>query len=85
MTGDVFLHKIMCNVIEKYLKILANCADPLICSFTVTCNGDYLFTLTPADCPFTDFKLLERDAALNFDIDWNIFYKAKQAIINHYL
>lgn len=67
------------------VKVFAEYHNDLYCSFKVLDEQGYLFTLVPANDPFTDFELSERDKFINQDVDFGILQRVKCAIVDYFL
>lgn len=71
--------------VPRYLSVFPSYHYDFFCSYKVTDNDGYLFTLIPTDCPSTDFRLSDLDIEFNHPVDWTLVDKVKTKIIGHFM
>jgi hypothetical protein len=70
---------------NRIFKVSPILNEQLYCSYSITDEEGYLFTLVPTSSPFCDFRVSDQDKQLDQPIDWPLFEMIKEAVINHYM
>jgi hypothetical protein len=85
MRQPVILLSLSNGGMKRNVHVKLTFKERRFCSFVVTDEDGYLFTLIPTDCPFTDFRISDRDIEFDQPVEWPLVDKVKTTIINHFM